>query len=129
MKVKIALENNVPNQTIARKIKQANQQANHFLTISFEQDLSKIYFEGDIIIIPDKSFFSEAIIIEGQAKEIENGYEIRPKDKGKTINLHLDADLVAELNEIKNHVISKTQHDIILDLFKKGLDQYNQEKK
>ncbi|WP_338752983.1 hypothetical protein [Bacillus sp. FJAT-52991] len=129
MKVKIVLENTVPNQEIARKIKQANQQANHFLTISFEQDLSKIYFEGEVIILPDKSCFSEEMILEGFAKKTEQGYEIKPKDKGKTINLHLDANLVAELNEIKNHVISKTQHDIILDLFKKGLDQYNKEKK
>lgn len=67
------------------------------------------------------------MVIEGQTKETEKGYEVRPKDKGKTINLHLDAELVAELNEIKNHVMSKTQHDIILDLFKKGLDQYNKE--
>lgn len=127
MKVKVKLPNTVENQEIARKIKQANEKANNALDISFEKDLSKIFFEGDWILIPDKSYFSNDIIIEGYAKETENSYEIRPKDKGKTINLHLDAELVAELNEIKNHVMSKTQHDIILDLFKKGLDQYNKE--
>lgn len=127
MKAKIRLLNTVQNQEIARKIKQANQAANNTLDISFEKDLSQIFFEGDSIFIPDKSWFSDDMVIEGQAKESENGYEIRPRDKGKTINLHLDAELVAELNEIKNHVMSKTQHDIILDLFKKGLDQYNKE--
>ncbi|KMY53301.1 hypothetical protein AC623_04270 [Bacillus sp. FJAT-27231] len=127
MKVKMKLPNTVANQEIARKIKQANQKANNTLDISFEKDLTTIYFEGDWILIPDKSWFSDHIIVEGQAKELENSYEIRPKNRGKTINLHLDAELVAELNEIKNHVMSKTQHDIILDLFKKGLDQYNKE--
>ncbi|MEK4030608.1 hypothetical protein MKZ02_19020 [Pseudobacillus sp. FSL P4-0506] len=127
MKAKISLLNTVQNQEIARKIKQANQAANNTLDISFEKDLSKIFFEGDFIFIPDKSWLSDDMVIEGQTKETEKGYEVRPKDKGKTINLHLDAELVAELNEIKNHVMSKTQHDIILDLFKKGLDQYNKE--
>ncbi|KAB7705590.1 hypothetical protein F9802_13720 [Bacillus aerolatus] len=127
MKAKIQLTNNVQNQEIARKIKQSNQGKNNLLDISFEKDLSKIFFEGEYIWIPDKSWFSNDMLIEGYAKEDDDGYEIRPKDKGKTINLHLDAELVAELNEIRNHVMSKTQHDIILDLFKKGLDQYNKE--
>lgn len=129
MKALIELENTVPNQEIARKIKQANKEADNILTISFAKDLSKIFFEGEYILIPDKSWFSNKLLVEGYAKETELGYEIKPQDKGKTINLHLDAELVAELNEIKNHVMSKTQHDIILDLFKKGLDQYNKENK
>ncbi|KIL73208.1 hypothetical protein [Bacillus badius] len=128
MKAKIKLTNTVPNQEIARKIKRANQAINNVLDISFAKDLSAIFFEGEIIVIPEKAWFSDSVILEGQAKETDNGYEIRPKDKGKTINLHLDAELVAELNEIRQHVMSKTQHEIILDLFKKGLEQYNKEK-
>ncbi|MCM3671191.1 hypothetical protein M3181_19720 [Mesobacillus maritimus] len=129
MKAKIKLENNVPNQENARKIREANRNANNMIDISFKEDLTEIYFEGERILIPEKSMFTEDILVSGQVKEKDEVIEIFPKDKGKTVNLHLDADLVAELNEIKNHVASKTQHDIILELFKKGLDQYNKENK
>jgi len=129
MKAKISLENNVPNQEIARKIREANRNANNPIDISFKEDLTEIFFEGERILIPEKAMFTEAMLVHGQVKEKAETLEISPKDKGKTVNLHLDADLVAELNEIKNHIVSKTQHDLILEIFKKGMDQYYKEKK
>ncbi|MGM0903477.1 hypothetical protein [Mesobacillus maritimus] len=129
MKAKIRLENNVPNQETARKIREANRDANNPIDISFKEDLTEIFFEGERIFIPEKAMFTEEMLVHGQVKEKAGALEISPKDKGKTVNLHLDADLVAELNEIKNHIVSKTQHDIILEIFKKGIDQYNKEKK
>jgi len=129
MKAKIRLENNVPNQETARKIREANREANNPIEISFKEDLTEIVFEGERILIPEKTMFTEEMLVHGQVKEKADTIEIAPKDKGKTVNLHLDADLVAELNEIKNHIVSKTQHDIILEIFKKGMDQYNKEKK
>ncbi|KAB2338029.1 hypothetical protein F7731_00135 [Cytobacillus depressus] len=129
MKAKISLKNTTKNQEIARQIKQANRETNHILQISFKEDFSEILFEGESIFISNKDWFSSIILLEGHAKETGIGYEIKPKDKGKTINLHLEGELVAEINEIRNHVKSKTQHDIILELFKKGLDQYNKENK
>jgi hypothetical protein len=129
MKAKIRLENNVPNQETARKIREANRDANNPIDISFKEDLTEIFFEGERIFIPEKAMFTEEMLVHGQVKEKADALEIIPKDKGKTVNLHLDADLVAELNEIKNHIVSKTQHDIILEIFKKGMDQYNKEKK
>jgi hypothetical protein len=129
MKAKIRLKNTIPNQEIARKMREANREANNLIDISFKEDLSEIFFEGERILIPEKSWFDEDMLVKGHAKEKDGVIEIFPQDKGKTINLHLDAELVAELNEIKNHIMSKTQHDIILDLFKKGLDLYNKENK
>ncbi|SEM70393.1 hypothetical protein SAMN05192533_10523 [Mesobacillus persicus] len=129
MKAKIRLENTVANQELARKIREANRLAENTIDISFKDDLSEIFFEGERIVIPEKSWFEESMLVKGQAKEKDKGIEIFPQDKGKTVNLHLDAELVSELNEIKNHTMSKTQHDLILELFKKGLDQYNKEKK
>ncbi len=128
MKVKIKLTNTTKNQELARKIRDANQEIDNSINISFNKDLTEIYFEGEYIWIPEKNWFNEEMVLEGQAKMKENGYDIQPKDKGKTVNIHIDADLVAELNEIKQHVLNKTQHDIVLELFKKGLDQYNKEK-
>lgn len=127
MKAKIKLKNTIPNQEIGRKIKEANRKANNLVDISFKEDLSEILFEGERILIPEKSWYSKEMLVNGQAKEIDGAIEISPKDKGKTVNLYLDAELVSELNEIKNHIVSKTQHDIILELFKKGLDQFNKE--
>ncbi|MFC0271818.1 hypothetical protein ACFFIX_10165 [Metabacillus herbersteinensis] len=129
MKAKIRLKNTISNQEIARKMREANREANNLIDISFKEDLSEIFFEGERILIPEKAWFDEDMLVKGQAKEKDSAIEILPQDIGKTINLHLDAELVAELNEIKNHIMSKTQHDIILDLFKKGLDQYNKENK
>lgn len=127
MRAKIAIKNNPNNQKIARHIRDANRKKDNDIDISFTDDLKEIIFEGDFIWIPQKDWFEEEMLLEGQVKKKKKGLEIVPKDKGKTINLHLDAELVAELNEIRNHVMSKTQHDIVLDLFKRGLDQYNKE--
>ncbi|MET3507376.1 hypothetical protein [Halalkalibacter oceani] len=128
MKVKIKLENTTSNQEIARQIRDANERAHNPVSISFNETLSEIYFEGEYISIPEADWFSDDMLLEGQVKQSEAGLEIHPKDKGKTVNIHFDADLVAELNEIKQHVRNKTQHEIVLELFRKGLDQYNKEK-
>lgn len=85
--------------------------------------------EGDQIYLPDRRMLTQDVSVEGQLKEKGKGYEIIPKDKGKTVNLHLDSELVAELEQIKLHFHHKTQHDVLLELFKKGIDQYKTENK
>ncbi|MGP7818179.1 hypothetical protein [Niallia sp. 01092] len=127
MKAKIKMKNTTKNQEIGRKIRDSNHKDGNLIEISFNSDLSEIFFEGEEISITQKEWFSNDMLVEGQLKEKENGYIILPKDKGKTINLYLDSELVKELNEIRRHVISKTQHDIVLEVFKKGLDHYKKE--
>ncbi|WP_240376845.1 hypothetical protein [Bacillus piscicola] len=127
MKAKIKMKNTLDNQKKAREIRDANRDNTKLAEITFSDDLKEIYFEGEGIWIPDKTWYSKDMLVEGQAKEKNGGIEIQPVDKGKTVNIHLDADLVAELNEIRDHVMSKSQHDIVLELFKKGIDQYNKE--
>lgn len=124
MKAKIKLQNTVQNQEAARLIRDENRSSSHPLAISFPDQATDILFESDLIHIPETVPLELITIVEGQAKKQNDGYIIQPSDKGKTINLHLDAGLVAELNEIRQHVMSKTQHDIILEIFKKGLDHY-----
>lgn len=128
MRVKIKMKNTLENQQIGRKIRYANREISNSVEINFEKDLSEFHIEGKFIWIPKKTWFSNKMLIEGQVKEKGDGIEIKPKERGKTINLHLDADLVSELNEIRKHVLGKTQHDLVLELFKKGMDQYNKEK-
>lgn len=124
MKAKIKLKNTKANQEKARLIRDANRLNERAITISFSEDVMDIFFEGEFIRIPDEQIFSDITLLEGQAQKQDGGYDIQPADKGKTVNLHLDAGLVAELNEIRQHVMSKTQHDLLLEIFKKGLDQY-----
>jgi hypothetical protein len=124
VKAKILIQNTLENQEKARLIRNENRGSDHPVTISFSEDAAEIFFEGDLIRIPDSVPFELLTIVEGQEKKRDDGYDIQPADKGKTVNLHLDAGLVAELNEIRQHVMSKTQHDIILEIFKKGLDHF-----
>ncbi|MGO0061227.1 hypothetical protein ACTID9_14600 [Brevibacillus fluminis] len=129
MKVKITLENNACNQEKGRLIRDANRELGYPLHISFSEDLTRIVMEGEHIYLPDREMLSPDLSVEGQLKEKGKGYEIFPKDKGKTVNLHLDSELVAELEQIKQHFHHKTQHDVLLELFKKGIDQYKTENK
>ncbi len=124
MKVRIKIENTRDNQEKARLIRDANRDSEHPVTISFSKDAKEIFFHGEFIHIPNEHLFKHITLLEGQVKKRAGGYDIQPANKGKTVNLHLDAGLVAELNEIRQHVMSKTQHDIVLEIFKKGLDQY-----
>ncbi|ALC82488.1 MULTISPECIES: hypothetical protein [Bacillus] len=127
MKANVRLINNKENQAIARQIRDYNLRTGNTVSISFEENLSEIVFSGEKILIPHKYWNKDNLIIEGEAKKEENDCLIEPSEKGKTVNLHLDAELVDELNKIKEHVLSKTQHEIVLELFKKGLHQYKRE--
>ncbi|MCI2253760.1 hypothetical protein L2D08_05215 [Domibacillus sp. PGB-M46] len=124
MKAKISIQNTRDNQEKARLIRDENRNSGHSLAISFSEDAKEIFFEGSMIQVPDRVAFGDITVLEGQVKKREGGFDVQQADKGKTVNLHLDAGLVAELNEIRQHVMSKTQHDIILEIFKKGLDHY-----
>lgn len=128
MKANVRLKNNKENQAIARQIRDHNLHLENKVTISFEAGLSEILFSGEKILIPRAVWDKKLFIIDGEAREEKNNCVIEPSEKGKTVNLHLDAELVDELNKIKEHVLSKTQHEIVLDLFKKGLHQYKSEK-
>ncbi|GAB7388733.1 hypothetical protein BSNK01_25710 [Bacillaceae bacterium] len=129
MNARIRLKNVLENQEKARRLRDFNRQAGNSLLVSFSDDLSEIVLEGERIVIPEKSWLSGNVGVEGKLEENEIGYELSPQEKGKTVNLHLDAELVAELEQIKNHVRSKTQHEIVLELFKRGLSQYKEEQK
>ncbi len=129
MKAKLSLKNTLPNQEKGRQIRDANRNLEPALHISFSEDLAEIIIEGRQIVLPDKAMLTKDIVVEGQLKDKGKGYEILPKDRGKTVNLHLDSELVAELDQIRQHFHNKTQHDLLLELFKKGLDQYKVESK
>ncbi|MFT9848012.1 hypothetical protein [Aneurinibacillus sp. REN35] len=125
--VSIEIKNTNDNILIARKIRDANKGAIEGFTLKFTEDNSAIVIEGEKLFIPDKMLLTSDMKISGMIKPLPDGFEILDEEKGKTVNLHLDAELVKEINVIRSYVKSKTQHDVLLELFKKGLEQYKKE--
>lgn len=125
--VSIEIKNTNDNILIARKIRDANKDSSEGFTLKFTEDNSMIIMEGEKLTIPDKALLTSEMKVNGMIKPLPIGFEILDKEKGKTVNLHLDAELVKEINIIRSYVKSKTQHDVLLELFKKGLEQYKKE--
>lgn len=125
--VSIEIKNTNDNILIARKIRDANKRAIERFTLKFTEDNSAIIMKGEKLLIPDKMLLTSDMKVNGMIKPLPDGFEILDEEKRKTVNLHLDAELVKEINVIRSYVKSKTQHDVLLELFKKGLEQYKKE--
>ncbi|MBN6185981.1 hypothetical protein JQN58_03145 [Aneurinibacillus sp. BA2021] len=123
----IEMKNTNDTILIARKIRDVNKKAGIGFTIKFTDDHRTLVIEGERLIIPDRAMLTGEMEIHGVLKPSPDGFEIVDEEKGKTVNLHLDAELVKEINVIRSYVKSKTQHDVLLELFKKGLAQYKKE--
>ncbi|WP_146808084.1 hypothetical protein [Aneurinibacillus danicus] len=125
--VSIEIKNTNENILIARKIRDANKGSVDGFNLKFTEDNRTIVIEGEKLTIPDKALLTSEVKVNGILKPLANGFEILNEEKGKTVNLHLDAELVKEINVIRSYVKSKTQHDVLLELFKKGLEQFKKE--
>ncbi|MDQ0338228.1 hypothetical protein J2S00_001012 [Caldalkalibacillus uzonensis] len=127
MDVTIEMKNTVENQHLARQIRSLNEDLENQIYIRFNENVTKIILEGNMIYIPDKKSLPQDSRITGVLRKKNRHYILKPKEKSKTVNLHLDSELVEELTRIRQHVRNKTQHEILLELFKKGLEQYHHE--
>lgn len=125
--VSILFPNTSDNQKIARQIRKFHKQRQQPLSVFFSEDATQLVLEAACLFIPDKSLLTTEAIINGLVNKTKSHYEIHPRTRGKTINLHLDSELVAELEEIRKHVQSKTQHDVILEMFIRGIRAYRDE--
>ncbi len=129
MRVSLTLDNTLDNQHVSRRIKESNREKNNDIAISFSNDLKKIVLEGESIYVPDAHVLErEDIRVSGEVKCHEGGCEITAKEKGKTVNLHLDSHLVEELDQIRKHVSSRTQHDLLLEIFIRGIKDIKSER-
>ncbi|HZG15216.1 MAG TPA: hypothetical protein VE710_09370 [Candidatus Bathyarchaeia archaeon] len=126
-KVVLTLPNTAEYQMICRDIRDLHKKRNQPLTIRFSEGLTHIQLEAPLLYIPDKRALGREAKIEGTVKKMAGHYEIHPREKGKTIHLFLDSELVTELEQIRSHVKKKTQHDVILDMFIRGLRAYQAE--
>lgn len=127
MRVKLKLPNEPFYQKVAREIRDLNQNKAQVIEISFPSDMSFIIFEGECISLINDNWFDEDMVMVGEIKAHDDLINIVPTTKGKTVNLKLDPGLTKELDSIRNHVLNKTQHEIVLEIFKKGLEEFNKE--
>ncbi|MFS0553277.1 hypothetical protein [Brevibacillus sp. 179-C9.3 HS] len=124
----ITLENTITNQERSRQIRDLHKKKGQTLAIRFSEDLTHIILEAPCLYIPDHELLDGAVAIVGALKKTAEHYEIHPRSKGKTVNLHLDSELVAELEQIRSLVNSKTQQEVIRELFIRGMRSYLAEK-
>ncbi|MED1918997.1 hypothetical protein ACFVS2_05975 [Brevibacillus sp. NPDC058079] len=124
----ITLENTVANQERSRQIRDLHKKRGQTLAIRFSEELTHIILEAPCLYIPDQEWLGEAVVIEGIVKKSAEYYELHPRTKGKTVNLHLDSELVAELELIRSLVSSKTQQEVLRELFVRGMRSYLAEK-
>jgi hypothetical protein len=123
----ITLVNTVENQEYCRQIRDLHKKKKQPLTIRFSEGLTHIVLEAACLYLPDKRLLGRDTVINGYVKKCARHYEIHPRGKGKTINLHLDSELVAELEQIRACVTSKTQHEVIRELFIRGIRSFQSE--
>ncbi|MFY0544269.1 hypothetical protein [Brevibacillus sp. H7] len=123
----ITFANSTENQELCRHIRDFHKKKGQPLTIRFSEGLTHIVLEAACLYLPNQQALGKDAIVKGSVKKCFSHYEIHPRSKGKTINLHLDSELVAELEQIRAHVASKTQHEVILEMFIRGMRAYREE--
>lgn len=126
--VSIRLPNTIENQDYSRQIRDFHKKRGQPLSIRFSEELTHIVLEAPCLYLPQRKALGKGAIVDGVLKKNGSHYEIHPRSKGKTINLHLDSELVAELEQIRMKVSSKTQHEVILEMFIRGLRAYQAER-
>lgn len=123
----ITLDNTAANQELSRTIRDFHKKKGQPLAIRFSEELTHIILEAPCLYIPKSQTLGNDAVIDGQLRTCQGHSEVHPRSKGKTINLHLDSELAAELELIRSRVSSKTQHEVILDMFVRGLRSYREE--
>ncbi|MGG1661220.1 hypothetical protein [Brevibacillus sp. NRS-1366] len=124
----ITLKNTPANQEISRQIRDFHKKKGQPLAIRFSEELTHIILEASCLYLHDPKLLDSTTVIDGHLRKSAGHYEIHPRSKGKTINLHLDSELVAELAQIRSLVSSKTQQEVIRELFIRGMRSYLAEK-
>lgn len=120
----ITLENTVSNQEISRQIRDFHKKKGQPLAIRFSEELTHIILEAPCLYLHDPELLGSDTVIDGHLRKCPGHYEIHPRSKGKTINLHLDSELAAELAHIRALVSSKTQQEVIREMFIRGMRSY-----
>lgn len=125
----LTLQNNAVNQERSRQIRDYHKKKGQTLTIRFSEDLAHILLEAPCLFIPDPSLLGEGAVLDGWVKTCPDHLELYPQQEGTTIHLQLDSELMAELEQIRSLVSSKTQAEVIQEMLMRGLRSYQAEQK
>ncbi|WP_126426691.1 hypothetical protein [Brevibacillus marinus] len=119
--VTLTLPNTPAHQQLCREIRDFHNRQKRPLTITFPEQMTRIRLEAACLYLPDQRALSAEAVIDGIVKKRGSHYEIHPRGRGKTVNLHLDPALLAELEQIRGHLSGKTQREAIRELLVRGL--------
>jgi hypothetical protein len=124
----ITMKNHLENQEISRQIRDFHKKKGQPLAIRFSEELTHIILEAPCLFIPSPSFLCTDAMITGTVRTFPNHTEIVPAKSGETINLYLNSELIAELEQIRSLVSHKTQDEVIQEMLMRGLRSYLSER-
>lgn len=132
----VSLLNTTENIKFARQIRILNQKEDANIEVYFSMDYTKIHFSGEIIYLPKEvTHLKEFTILEGELVTLRGESCILDRNRAKTVNIHLNSELVAEINAIRDYItlnknLAKnittgegTQHEILLEMLRRGIDK------
>ncbi|QSO49249.1 hypothetical protein [Alicyclobacillus mengziensis] len=132
----VTLLNTSDNIKLARQVRDLNQKKDASVEVRFSVDYREIHFSGEIIYLPQEvTLLKEFTIVEGELVTLRGESCILDRNRAKTVNVHLDSELVAEINAIRDYIaLNKnraknitsgegTQHEILLEMLRRGIDK------
>ncbi len=136
----IVLENSGDGIKLARKIRNMNNEKSSMLSIEFLEDNRKIQLNGEVVYLPNEiDTKQECSDIIGEVIETEDCLCIIDIVRPKTVNVHLDSELVAEISAIQECFLNKkanyskqkmkdaTQHEVMLAVLRRGIHQFKKD--
>lgn|GEM_PF-6350360 len=128
----VILRNTPKNLKLSRQIRDLNQSEDASIDIHFSDDYQQVYFSGELIYLPHQVVSEgDFAVSNGELVTLRGKYCVLNRNRAKTVNVHLDSDLVAEINAIRDYISlhkslitpEGTQHEIILEMLRRGIDK------
>lgn len=132
----LMLLNKPGNIQLARRIRDLNYKEDATIDVHFSDDYQQMYFSGELIYLPeDVIAHDDVTILEGELVTLRGEYCVLDRNRPKTVNVHLDSELVTEINVIRDYIalnksrlqdVNKgegTQHELLLQMLRRGINE------
>jgi hypothetical protein len=133
----ITLENTKKSIKLAREIRNLNNKKSSTLVIDFTEDNQKIHINGEIVYLPITfQIENDCLEVHGEVMNTQECLCIVDMVRPKTVNVHLDSELVGEINAIREFIFNNkdtisspeikdttTQHEVLLAALRRGVNQ------
>lgn len=133
----ITLGNSKKGIKLAREIRNLNHKKSASLIIGFSENNQEIHINGEIIYLPPTlSVEDDCLEINGEVVKTQDNLCVIDMIRPKTVNVHLDSELVGEINAIREFILNNkemisnpeikdttTQHEILLAVLRRGVNQ------